>query len=195
MISFAIASVVFIFLLIITTLVVNVSSSERAIYNDYVVQPLGLLGLNEAQNVFVESKIIGSNSPSNNNNSSPPPARIAYLISGSKGDGERLKRVLLALYHPLNQYVVHLDLESSPRERVNVSDYVRSHPIFAKVGNVHMIRKANLVTYRGPTMVSNTLHAAAIHLRRNKDWDWFINLSASDYPLVTQDGMLILIKT
>jgi len=25
-------------------------------------------------------------------------------------------------------------------------------------------------------------------LRLRRRWDWFINLSASDYPLVTQDG-------
>jgi hypothetical protein len=37
-------------------------------------------------------------------------------------------------------------------------------------------------------MVANTLHAAAILLREGADWDWFINLSSSDYPLVTQDG-------
>jgi hypothetical protein len=37
-------------------------------------------------------------------------------------------------------------------------------------------------------MVANTLHAAAILLRDGGDWDWFINLSASDYPLVSQDG-------
>jgi hypothetical protein len=65
---------------------------------------------------------------------------------------------------------------------------VEKHPIFSKVGNVYMISKANMVTYRGPSMVSNTLHACAILLKRSKDWDWFINLSASDYPLVTQDG-------
>jgi hypothetical protein len=51
-----------------------------------------------------------------------------------------------------------------------------------------MISKANMVTYKGPTMVANTLHACAILLKMGKDWDWFINLSASDYPLVTQDG-------
>ncbi len=52
-----------------------------------------------------------------------------------------------------------------------------------------MVGKANLVTYRGPTMIATTLHGAAILLKRSKEWDWFINLSASDYPLVTQDGM------
>jgi hypothetical protein len=42
-------------------------------------------------------------------------------------------------------------------------------------------------------MVANTLHAAAAFLWGHagdggSHWDWFINLSASDYPLVTQDG-------
>ncbi|XP_065877828.1 beta-glucuronosyltransferase GlcAT14B-like [Euphorbia lathyris] len=120
----------------------------------------------------------------------PPPPRFAYLISGSAGDGNMLKRTLQALYHPNNQYVVHLDRESSPQERFDLSHYVRNNPVFNRFRNVKMIDKANLVTYRGPTMVANTLHAAAILLREGGDWDWFINLSASDYPLVTQDDLL-----
>ncbi|RRT43938.1 hypothetical protein B296_00050933, partial [Ensete ventricosum] len=114
--------------------------------------------------------------------------RLAYLISGTVGDGNMLKRVLLALYHPANLYVVHLDLEASSEERDDLRNYIAGHPLFASVENVRMITKANLVTYRGPTMVANTLHAAAILLREGGNWDWFINLSASDYPLVTQDG-------
>ncbi|CAM8999555.1 unnamed protein product [Rhodiola kirilowii] len=51
-----------------------------------------------------------------------------------------------------------------------------------------------MVTYRGPTMVANTLHACAILLKQNKEWDWFINLSASDYPLVTQDDLIYTFK-
>ncbi|WCJ20843.1 Core-2/I-branching beta-1 6-N-acetylglucosaminyltransferase family protein [Euphorbia peplus] len=120
----------------------------------------------------------------------PPPPRFAYLISGSAGDGNMLKRTLQALYHPNNQYVVHLDRESSAQERFDLSHYVRNNPVFVRFRNVKMIDKANLVTYRGPTMVANTLHAAAILLREGGDWDWFINLSASDYPLVTQDDLL-----
>ncbi|EEF44988.1 beta-glucuronosyltransferase GlcAT14B [Ricinus communis] len=123
-------------------------------------------------------------------NTLPPPPRLAYLISGSAGDGNMLKRTLQALYHPNNRYVVHLDRESSAEERLDLSNYVQQDPVFLKFGNVKMIQKANLVTYRGPTMVANTLHAAAILLRDGGDWDWFINLSASDYPLVTQDDLL-----
>ena len=105
------------------------------------------------------------------------------------GDGESLKRTLKALYHPRNQYAVHLDLEAPAEERMDLASFVRNEPMFREVGNVRMILRANLVTYRGPTMVTNTLHAAAILLKEGGDWDWFINLSASDYPLVTQDGM------
>ena len=94
----------------------------------------------------------------------------------------------MALYHPHNQYVVHLDLESPHQERLDLQNFVKDHLIFQKFGNVRMITNANMVTYMGPTMVANTLHAAAILLREGGDWDWFINLSASDYPLVTQDG-------
>ncbi|KAJ7538839.1 hypothetical protein O6H91_11G065000 [Diphasiastrum complanatum] len=123
----------------------------------------------------------------------PSPPSLAYLISGTKGDGNRMKRTLQALYHPRNHYVLHLDLEAPPRERVELARYVRMEPTFREVGNVHVVGKANLVTYRGPTMVACTLHAAAILLRRSKDWDWFINLSASDYPLVTQDGHSLIL--
>lgn len=142
--------------------------------------------LNQTNPYFAESII---------NQAPPPPARppvprFAYLVSGSKNDLEKLWRTLQALYHPRNYYVVHLDLESSVQERLELASRVEKEPIFAQVGNVHMITKANMVTYRGPTMVANTLHACAILLKKYSDWDWFINLSASDYPLVTQDDLL-----
>lgn len=144
------------------------------------------IATNQSSSVFAESKV--TQSP-------PPPAgptipRFAYLVSGSKGDLDKLWRTLHALYHPRNQYVVHLDLESPAEERLELASRVEKEPIFIEVGNVFMITKANMVTYRGPTMVANTLHACAILLKRSKDWDWFINLSASDYPLVTQDDLL-----
>lgn len=114
--------------------------------------------------------------------------RIAYLITGTKGDSQRMKRALQAVYHPRNQYILHLDLEAPPRERIELAVYVRGDPTFARVENVRVIAKANLVTYKGPTMIACTLHAVAILLKDNLRWDWFVNLSASDYPLMTQDG-------
>ncbi|KAK9697817.1 hypothetical protein RND81_08G063200 [Saponaria officinalis] len=121
--------------------------------------------------------------------------KIAYLVSGSRGDGESIRRTLMALYHPLNQYALHLDLEAPTYERLELVNFVEKNSVFSKVGNVRVIEKSNLVTYRGPTMVTNTLHAMAILMKDGGVWDWFINLSASDYPLVTQDDLLHVLST
>ncbi|XP_054805389.1 beta-glucuronosyltransferase GlcAT14B-like [Prosopis cineraria] len=171
----AIGSIVSLFLLCLATLASPDGTSLFPIYRS----------ITASYSVFVESKLHPIPA-----SSLPPPPSFAYLISGSVGDGNALKRTLLALYHPRNSYVVHLDLESPPEERADLQKFVKDHPIFRKFGNVKVIKKANLITYRGPTMVANTLHAAAILLREGGDWDWFINLSASDYPLVTQDDLL-----
>ncbi|GKV38321.1 hypothetical protein SLEP1_g46245 [Rubroshorea leprosula] len=144
------------------------------------------ISINQRNLGYAESKVIQSPPPP----SGPALPRFAYLVSGSKGDLEKLWRTLHALYHPRNQYVVHLDLESPAKERMELLSRIRNNTIFSKVGNVYMITKANLITYRGPTMIANTLHACAILLKRSAEWDWFINLSASDYPLVTQDDLL-----
>uniref|UniRef100_A0A8R7PQC8 Xylosyltransferase 1 n=1 Tax=Triticum urartu TaxID=4572 RepID=A0A8R7PQC8_TRIUA len=96
----------------------------------------------------------------------PPPGagvpRLAYLVSGSKGDLDRLWRALHALYHPRNLYVVHLDREAPVGERLELAARVANSTVFRRVGNVEVIRRANMVTYRGPTMVANTLHACAV---------------------------------
>ncbi|KAE9592909.1 putative glucuronosyltransferase [Lupinus albus] len=179
-------SAIYIFFLA-TSFNMGLVSSIQQNFNSILLILPSHLATNQTVPVFVETKI----SPP-----SPPPLvgaaipRFAYLISGSKGDLEKLWRTLLALYHPVNHYVVHLDLESPLEERLELTSRIEKHPIFTEVGNVFMILKANMVTYRGPTMVANTLHACAILLKRSKDWDWFINLSASDYPLVTQDDLL-----
>ncbi|KAL5991973.1 hypothetical protein ACLOJK_012885 [Asimina triloba] len=124
----------------------------------------------------------------------PKPPRLAYLISGTKGDGPRLRRVLQAVYHPWNYYLLHLDLEALQAERMELGRYVKTEPVFAAFDNVRVVGNANLVTYKGPTMIACTLHAVAVLLRTAKEWDWFINLSASDYPLMSQDGWFFRLK-
>ncbi|KAI7729781.1 hypothetical protein M8C21_014313 [Ambrosia artemisiifolia] len=114
----------------------------------------------------------------------PSLPRFAYFITGSTGDGPRLNRLLRAVYHRRNYYLLHLDLEASDVER---GDLVKS---VGGLDNVMVVGKANLVTSKGPTMIACLLHAVAILLKRGKDWNWFINLSAQDYPLMPQDDIL-----
>ncbi|CAN6914995.1 unnamed protein product [Brassica oleracea var. botrytis] len=129
------------------------------------------------------------NSNGSSSNSSEVP-RLAYLISGTKGDSHRMMRTLQAVYHPRNLYDLHLDLEAPPKERLELAMSLKSDPTFREVANVRVMSQSNLVTYKGPTMIACTLQVVAVLLKESLDWDWFINLSASDYPLVTQDDLL-----
>ncbi|KAK4415370.1 Beta-glucuronosyltransferase GlcAT14A [Sesamum alatum] len=119
----------------------------------------------------------------------PYNATFAYLISASTGDTMKLKRLMLALYHPGNYYLIHMDAGAPEIEHQEIARFVSSNAVFVEVGNVWIVKKGNLVTYRGPTMLATTLHAMAM-LLRTAQWDWFINLSASDYPLLTQDDLI-----
>lgn len=140
----------------------------------------------ESSGLFVESELEKSINSYEGLSLEAP--RLAYLISGTKGDSQRMMRTLQAVYHPRNQYILHLDLEAPPRERLDLTMSVKSDVTFHEVQNVRVMEQSNLVTYKGPTMIACTLQAIAIMLRESLEWDWFINLSASDYPLVTQDG-------
>lgn len=55
-------------------------------------------------------------------------------------------------------------------------------------GNVNVVGKADYANREGSTAIASVLHGAAVLLRHSKGWDWFVNLAASDYPLITQDG-------
>ena len=62
-------------------------------------------------------------------------------------------------------------------------------PAARAFGNVDVVGKPDGMTKRGTTGLAATLRAAAAMLRLDSGWDWFVTLSAADYPLVTQDGM------
>ncbi|KAE9450637.1 hypothetical protein C3L33_17459, partial [Rhododendron williamsianum] len=125
--------------------------------------------------------------------SSPPsPPSIAYLISGSANDSVRILRLLLAIFHPKNQYLLHLDRSAAQTDRDFLALIVHSMPIFKASQNVNVIGKPDFAYQKGSSPLSSVLHGASILLRVDPNWDWFINLSAADYPLVSQDGMIML---
>ncbi|XP_060180380.1 beta-glucuronosyltransferase GlcAT14A-like isoform X1 [Lycium barbarum] len=132
--------------------------------------------------------------PNDQNTLLPTPPSIAYLISGSSKDTARIIRLLFAVYHPRNQYLLHLDKKASQYERDNLALYVQSVPLFKAAQNVNFIGKADFVYPIGSSGLSATLHGASILLRVSDHWDWFINLNAADYPLVTQDDLLHILS-
>lgn len=118
-----------------------------------------------------------------------PPA-FAYLISGTGGESKRMLRLLKAVYHPRNRYLLYMDAGSPEEERTALAVSVRLEKVFRAFRNVHMVGKGYAVDRTGPSSLAATLHGAAVLLKMGGDWDWFITLSSSDYPIVTQDGKL-----
>jgi len=116
----------------------------------------------------------------------------AYYIYGGRGDADRILRLLLAVYHPRNHYLLHLAAEASDDERHRLAESVMAVPAIQAFGNVDVMGKPDRLTYMGSSNIATTLRAAAILLRMDGGWNWFVTLSALDYPLLTQDGMLIL---
>ncbi|KAK2405174.1 beta-glucuronosyltransferase GlcAT14A [Trifolium repens] len=117
-----------------------------------------------------------------------PPA-FAYFISGGHGDKDRIFRLMLAVYHPRNRYLLHLGMDGRIEERQGLADAVSSVPAIRAFGNVDVVGKADWITYLGSSNVAITLRAAAIMLKLDSGWNWFITLSARDYPLITQDDL------
>ncbi|GMI64276.1 hypothetical protein like AT3G24040 [Hibiscus trionum] len=126
--------------------------------------------------------------------SAPTPPSIAYFLSGSAGDSARILRLLFASYHPRNHYLLHLDLSATQTERDRLAVTVQTVAIFRAAQNVDVIGKADYAYPRGPSSISSALHGASILLRLASNWDWFISLSAGDYPLTTQDDLLHILS-
>ncbi|CAL0300334.1 unnamed protein product [Lupinus luteus] len=117
------------------------------------------------------------------------PPSFAYFISGGNRDKDRILRLLLAIYHPRNRYLLHLGNDAKDEERQALAAAVRLVSAIRVFGNVDVVGKADWVTYLGSSNVAITLRAAAIMLKLDNCWNWFITLSARDYPLITQDDL------
>ena len=91
----------------------------------------------------------------------------------------------MAIYHPWNCYLVRVDLEN---ERIDFAEFLQKEKVIKDFDNVRLVEGVEPVSSKGPSEVAAMLQGIAILLREFKDWNWFINLSASDYPLLSQDG-------
>lgn len=112
-------------------------------------------------------------------------ANLAYFIQLSETTLAHLPRLLSRIYHPKNVYVIHFDKKVEPKvtKRIRTNLYKRNPQYKENV----MYMSSELITYRGVSMLLNTINAMRELLRFNADWDYFINISGADYPLVSQN--------
>ncbi|GJQ15505.1 hypothetical protein GpartN1_g7296.t1 [Galdieria partita] len=107
---------------------------------------------------------------------------LAYFIQVSSSTVSRLYKLLDALYHPKNVYAIHLDKKIPALLRRQVMRRITSNTCYRD--NVYFM-ESDPVTYRGISMVLNTIEAMNFLLTKDSNWDYFINLSGSDYPLLS----------
>lgn len=111
---------------------------------------------------------------------------LAYFIQVAPSSVALVPRLLRAVYHPSNWYVLHFDTKI-PTETVDAAVAAAAAGVRGSgsdlPGNVHLLPREP-VTYRGITAVLNTLSAIEASLR-HASWRYFLNLSAADYPLLS----------
>ncbi|KAL3345714.1 hypothetical protein AABB24_024590 [Solanum stoloniferum] len=123
------------------------------------------------------------------------PPILAYWFFGFRGESKRMLRLLKAVYHPRNQYLLHLLDGDGDEERMELAVSVESEQVFRAFGNVNVVGKSYAVEESGASALSAMLHASALLLRISPLWDWFFTLSSSDYPLFTQDDILFALTS
>ncbi|KAL0354385.1 UNVERIFIED_CONTAM: Beta-glucuronosyltransferase GlcAT14C [Sesamum radiatum] len=99
------------------------------------------------------------------------PPVLAYWILGSGGEKKRMLRLLKAIYHPRNQYLLQLDSSAPDYERVELALLLsESEKVMREFGNVNVVGKSYGVNQMGASGLGAVLHAAALLLRISADW-------------------------
>jgi len=103
---------------------------------------------------------------------------IVYLILVHRYPGQ-FKRLFRAIYHPANYYLVHVDRRSGVGLQTEIQDFLSSFP------NASLL-KSKSILWGGYSMVDAELRGIKELLKIGSEWEFFINLSAQDFPLKSQ---------
>lgn len=112
-------------------------------------------------------------------------ANLAFFVQVSNTSILQLPRLLKAIWHNQNLYVIHFDVKIGLERRERMEQLLKQGNM-ARHGNV-IVMESESISYAGITMLLNTINGMSQLLRASPDWDFFINLSGSDYPLVSAD--------
>jgi len=103
---------------------------------------------------------------------------IAYLILVHRYLGQ-FKRLFRAMYHPANYYLVHVDKRSGVGLQTEIQDFL------SRFANASLL-KSQSILWGGYSMVDAELRGIEELLKISSEWEFFINLSAQDFPLKSQ---------
>lgn len=152
------------------------------LYYHFLRNPLSLPSPSPlSSSTFTSTDSTLTSSSKSLNSPAPPEAEIAYFLQIANNTVEHFPRLLRRLHHPSNIYAIHFDLKIPSARLEPLIKLISTTPAYS---NVH-IMPSELITYRGVSMLLNTINAISFLLSTSTTWDYFINLSGSDYPLLT----------
>lgn len=103
---------------------------------------------------------------------------IAYLILVHRYPNQ-FKRLFQAIYHPGNYYLIHVDKRSGVALQTEIQDFLSNFP------NASMLKSEKAI-WGGYSLVDAELRGIKELLKMGLKWEFFINLSAQDFPLKSQ---------
>jgi hypothetical protein len=106
---------------------------------------------------------------------------IAYLILVHRYPNQ-FKRLFKAIYHPANHYLIHVDKRSGAGLHAEIRDFLSAYP------NASLLKSEKAI-WGGYSLVDAELRGIKELLKMGSKWEFFINLSAQDFPLKSQAYM------
>ncbi|CAM9160175.1 unnamed protein product [Scytosiphon promiscuus] len=120
----------------------------------------------------------------------PKKARVVfYIMVAGLQELPGLDALLRNVYHVDHFFLVHLDVKAAAHVKEGVNRRILT--VLDERGNgqvnIRLVDPATPITWGGFTMTLNAVHGITQALHWNTKWDYFINLSASDLPLLGTD--------
>lgn len=118
--------------------------------------------------------------------------KLAFFLQISPSTVEFLPRLLKSLWEDVNVYAIHIDTKVTEKHFASIKDNIyRQNPLYKS--NVYFMRRES-ISYRGVSMTLNTVNGMKFLYDLDQHWDFFINLSGSDYPLLKPKIQRILLS-
>ncbi|KAM9209081.1 xylosyltransferase 1 [Dugong dugon] len=116
------------------------------------------------------------------------PVRIAFVLVVHGRASRQLQRMFKAIYHKDHFYYIHVDKRSNYLHR-QVLQFSRQYP------NVRVTPWRMATIWGGASLLSTYLQSMRDLLEMTDwPWDFFINLSAADYPIRTNDQLVAFLS-
>uniref|UniRef100_A0A8C1CCQ8 Xylosyltransferase 1 n=1 Tax=Cyprinus carpio carpio TaxID=630221 RepID=A0A8C1CCQ8_CYPCA len=116
------------------------------------------------------------------------PVRIAFMLVVHGRASRQVQRLFKAIYHTSHFYYIHVDQRSNYLHRKMVA-LARQYP------NVRITPWRMSTIWGGASLLTMYLQSMKDLLAmRDWSWDFFINLSAADYPIRTNDQLVAFLS-